>query len=164
MLAVGREREWFYQGKGDNMPLQNSRASYTWSYSCCSSILATPHPQGRQRITAGCFHELNISQPKYLTALTYEITSSTSVLSHTSLAHCQVCKLKPLHFQWPLYQCAQSAGGAAFALPPTSQGAQKDIHTPLPAKMAVKASCHWCVDGQDKQTARSLQQGIYFCC
>lgn len=101
-----RKRKWkiFFKGRG-TICLWRIHKPVTQSYSCCSSMLATPHPQGRQRITAGCFDELNISQHKYLTALTYEINSLTCILSHTSLARCQMCKPKPSHFhRAPLHQ------------------------------------------------------------
>lgn len=41
----------------------------------------------RQKITTGCFHEPSISQHGYLSALKYEINSSTSALSQINPAN-----------------------------------------------------------------------------
>lgn len=87
--STGNYKSWlweekvndFFQGQGDKTPLKGSRASDTGHCSCCFT-LAAPCPQGRQGITVGYFHELDISQHQHFAALTHEINSLTSAPSH----------------------------------------------------------------------------------
>lgn len=88
----------------------------------------------RSKITAKYFHELNISQHEYLTALKYKINSSIFVQSCISLACHQVHTQKPQQALDALYQIAR------------------------------KASCHWGTDGQHEPTARAEESDAAFYC
>lgn len=131
-----------------HLPMKLQLLLFYACYSTCSG----------DRITAGYFHELNISQHKYLTAPTYEINSSASILRHTSLACCQVQKLKPLHL--PLHRApytSSSKGQVQQCLHCSLHRMHKRVHrTSFSVKIPGKTSCCWCVDGQDKQTARPV--------
>lgn len=92
-----RKQKIFFSGEGGTICLQRIQEPVTPEVTAAALLSLLFHILRGDGIPVGCFHTLNISQHKYLTALAYEINSSTSVLSHTSLARHQVSKLKPLH-------------------------------------------------------------------
>jgi len=75
----------------------------------------------RNKITAGYFHELNISQHEYLAALKYKINSFIFVQSCISLACHQVHRQKPQQALGGLHQIARKASAAGALMGSKSQ-------------------------------------------